>query len=59
MGEYLPFWRTIKNDGSLNPKYPGGIEKQREKLEEEGFSFVQRGRKHIRYHVEDYEKYLE
>jgi hypothetical protein len=58
MGDTLPYWRTIKNDGSLNPKYPGGIEAQREKLEKEGFCLVQRGRKHIRYHVKDYEKYL-
>ena len=35
-----------------------GIKRQREKLEEEGFSFVQRGRKHIRHLVMDYEKYL-
>ena len=59
IGEYLPYWRTIKNDGSLNPKYPGGIEAQREKLEEEGFRFIRKGRKHIRYLVEDFEKYLE
>ncbi len=27
-----PYWRTLKADGELNPKYPGGIEAQREKL---------------------------
>jgi alkylated DNA nucleotide flippase Atl1 len=58
MDDYLPYWRTIKNDGSLNPKYPGGIESHREKLEEEGFIFIEKGRKNIRYIVEDYEKYL-
>ena len=58
MGEYLPYWRTIKNNGSLNPKYPGGIEAQRKKLVEEGFNLVEKGRKNIRYLVEDFEKYL-
>jgi len=43
----------------LNPKYPGGIEAQREKLDEEGFIVVKRGRKHIMYLVEDYELYIE
>ena len=54
----MPFWRTIKNDGSLNPKYPGGTESQKKKLMEEGFILVEKGRKNLRYHVKDYEKYL-
>ena len=58
MGEYLPYWRTIKNDGSLNPKYPGGMENQKRRLEEEGFTILHRGRKNIRYVVEDFEKHL-
>lgn len=58
MGEPLPYWRTIKNDGSLNPKYPGGMESQKIRLEEEGFTLQERGRKHIRYVVEDFEDYL-
>ena len=28
-----PYWRTLKANGELNPKYPGGIEAQREMLE--------------------------
>jgi alkylated DNA nucleotide flippase Atl1 len=58
MNEYLPYWRTIKNDGSLNPKYPGGIEDQKLHLEKEGFTFLKKGRKNIKYLVKDYEKYL-
>jgi hypothetical protein len=58
IGEHLPYWRTIKNDGSLNPKYPGGIENQKEKLEEEGFNIIKKGRTNIRYIVMDYEEYL-
>lgn len=53
-----PYWRTLKSNGELNPKYPGGIEAQREKLEAEGHSVVSRGIKNIKYFVKDYEKFL-
>lgn len=53
-----PYWRTLKADGELNPKYPGGVQAQREKLEAEGHVIVARGRKNIRYYVKDYEKAL-
>lgn len=53
-----PYWRTLKAGGELNPKYPGGVETQRERLEAEGHKVVQRGRKNIRYCVEDYERSL-
>ena len=54
----IPFWRTLKSKGELNPKYPGGIEYQKQKLESEGHSIITRGRKNIRYFVEDYENNL-
>ena len=53
-----PYWRTLKAGGELNPKYPGGIEAQREKLEAEGHTVIRRGRKNFRYYVEDYENVL-
>ncbi|MGB4609169.1 MAG: methylated DNA-protein cysteine methyltransferase [Saccharofermentanales bacterium] len=53
-----PFWRTLKANGELNQKYPGGIEAQKEKLEAEGHTIIQRGRKNIRYYVKDYEHVL-
>lgn len=53
-----PYWRTLKAGGELNPKYPGGIEAQRKRLEAEGHTVVGRGRKNIRYYVEGYEKAL-
>ncbi len=55
MGDLVPFWRTIKNDGALNEKYPGGILYQKDKLEREGFEIVRKGSK---YFVKDFEKYL-
>src|SRR5258707_831741 len=27
-----PYWRVVKDDGSLNPKFPGGAERQAERL---------------------------
>lgn len=53
-----PYWRTLKADGELNAKYPGGVEAQKEKLEEEGHTIIQKGRKNIRYYVKDYEDVL-
>ncbi|MBQ7928024.1 MAG: MGMT family protein [Methanobrevibacter sp.] len=54
----IPFWRTLKKEGELNPKYPGGIEYQKKKLEEEGFTFSTKGRKNIRYFVDNYDNFL-
>jgi hypothetical protein len=31
-----PFWRTLKEGGLLNPKYPGGAAEQAEHLKAEG-----------------------
>lgn len=53
-----PYWRTLKAKGELNPKYPGGVETQRERLEAEGHTIIKRGRKNIRYYVRDYESQL-
>ena len=40
-----PYWRTLKANGELNSKYSGGIKAQKEKLEAEGYTIIQRGRK--------------
>lgn len=53
-----PYWRTLKADGELNPKYPGDVEAQKEKLEAEGHIIIRKGRKNIRYFVKDYENFL-
>jgi alkylated DNA nucleotide flippase Atl1 len=50
-----PYWRTLKMDGFLNPKYPGGQEAHKKSLEKEGFKIVQKGKN---YRVEDFEQYL-
>jgi alkylated DNA nucleotide flippase Atl1 len=51
----IPYWRTLKTDGFLNEKYPGGQEAHKRLLEEEHFKVIARGKK---YQVADYEKYL-
>lgn len=53
-----PWWRTLKANGELNPKYPGGAEAQKEKLEAEGHIVLQKGRTNSKYVVKDYEKAL-
>jgi len=51
----VPYWRTLKGKGELNPKYPGGIELQKKYLKSEGHTVVQKGRRLI---VENYEQYV-
>ncbi len=53
-----PYWRTLRAGGELNPKYPGGVEEQKEMLEAEGHTVIQKGRTNIKYYVKDYEKML-
>lgn len=53
-----PYWRTLKSDGELNDKYPGGAKLQKQLLESEGHTVVQKGRTKIKYYVKDYGKVL-
>jgi alkylated DNA nucleotide flippase Atl1 len=50
-----PYWRTLKTDGSINEKYPGGIEAQKRLLEKEGHKVIQKGKKYV---VVDFESRL-
>lgn len=56
--DITPYWRTIKSDGELNNKYPGGVLEHKKLLEEEGFKIINKGKKNIKYYVLDYEKNL-
>jgi alkylated DNA nucleotide flippase Atl1 len=53
--EITPYWRVLKPGGVLNPKYPGGVDAQRMKLEAEGFHVIQ-GKGGLR--VKDFEEFL-
>jgi alkylated DNA nucleotide flippase Atl1 len=52
---FTPYWRTLKEGGVINEKYPGGIEKQATLLEAEGHPVIQKGKKWV---VKDWEKTL-
>jgi alkylated DNA nucleotide flippase Atl1 len=41
--EICPYWRVVRDDGELNAKFPGGVERQAERLREEGQT-VEHGR---------------
>lgn len=40
-----PYWRTLKNGGEVNPKYPGGPDKVAQKLRREGHKIVTKGKR--------------
>lgn len=52
-----PYWRTIRDDGKLNEKFPGGTKAQAAKLRVEGFR-IQAGKGKQPPRVEDFERYL-
>ena len=54
----FPWWRTLRAEGELNPKFPGGIAAQQALLEAEGHRIVRRGRTILRYYAADYRQYL-
>ena len=51
--EITPYWRTLKTNGELNPKYPGGIPALKKLLAAEGHKVVKKGGKFL---VADYDK---
>jgi len=50
-----PYWRTLKTEGVINEKYPGGVEAQKKLLEKEGHKIIQKGKNYV---VADFEKHL-
>jgi alkylated DNA nucleotide flippase Atl1 len=51
INDTAPWWRVVKTDGSLNEKFPGGIEAQRERLEAEGIAVVAKGKTGLRVSI--------
>jgi alkylated DNA nucleotide flippase Atl1 len=51
----IPYWRTLKADGFLNAKYPGGQEAHKRMLEQEGHRVLQKGKKFL---IQDFQKHL-
>ncbi len=56
--QITPYWRVIKADGSLNEKFPGGVQAQAAHLREEGHTVTPgKGKKPPK--VKDWEKALQ
>lgn len=53
--DITPYWRILKKGAVINPKYPGGIERQKKLLEEEGHIVANKRGKMV---VVDYKKSL-
>ncbi len=51
-----PYWRVIRDDGSLIDKLPGGVTHQAELLAKEGFTFQPKGKNNLR--VKDFALHL-
>jgi len=51
----VAYWRSLKRNAELNPKFPGGIEGQAKHLETEGHSIIHRDKKAF---VKKYEDFL-
>jgi hypothetical protein len=49
-----PYWRTLKNNGELNKKFPGGIEQHKRLLESEGQTILSRGKRLFVKNLEDH-----
>ena len=50
-----PYWRTLKSNGIINAKYPGGIVAQKKILKLEGHTILHKGKNYI---VENYQNKL-
>lgn len=50
-----PYWRTLKNGGEVNSKYPGGVARQKKFLRREGHRVEAKGKRTI---VADWERTL-
>lgn len=53
-----PYWRTLKANGEIHPKFPNAPDSQIQKLEAERHRIIQRGRKNLRFYVENYQEVL-
>lgn len=55
--QITPYWRVIRDDGSLNEKFPGGVEAQAKYLRKEGYT-IEPGKGKKSPKVKDFEKHL-
>ncbi|HEY3129781.1 MAG TPA: hypothetical protein VGL91_10005 [Acidobacteriota bacterium] len=55
--QVTPYWRVIRDDGSLNEKFPGGVKAQAAHLKKEGHR-IQAGEGRKPPKVKDFQKYV-
>lgn len=55
--QITPYWRVIRDDGSLNEKFPGGVETQVKYLTKEGYT-IEPGKGKKPPKVKNFEKHL-
>lgn len=55
--QITPYWRVIRDDGSLNEKFPGGVKAQSQRLKQEGHS-ISPGKAKKAPKVKDFERSL-
>jgi 6-O-methylguanine DNA methyltransferase, DNA binding domain len=48
-----PYWRVVKDDGTFNPKLPGGVAQQTRTLRAEGFEVTTSGKSPRLWNFED------
>jgi len=53
--DITPYWRVVKPNGELNPKFPEYPELQKKKLEDEGLVITKKKEK---YFVEDFKEHI-
>jgi alkylated DNA nucleotide flippase Atl1 len=53
---FTPYWRVIRDNGTMIEKFPGGIEQQAEYLKKEGFDILVTGRKGNKLIVNDFKE---
>ncbi len=56
INDNTPYWRVIKDDGTINPKFPGGYDLQKIYLENDNFEVVPKGR--TKFMVKDFQNFL-
>ena len=51
-----PWWRVLRSDGTLNERFPGGVQEHAARLQADGYEIVPKGR--VKQMVKDFEKRL-
>ncbi len=54
--DFVTYWRVLQKDGSINPKFPGGLIFQSQLLESEGFHIIKKGEN--KYFVSNFQSYI-